>query len=101
MTLPSLDVDDAKRVLATAIGQRLDAIADALDGAVQELDALRLSAGFVNGLAQTAATCKRELEVTSRKIREEIADVNRALNERPALSEAVDAEHAEKVRGAR
>lgn len=97
-TLPDLDVDQAKRVLGAAIGRRLESVADVIAGAIEELDALRRTAGFVNGLASAAAVCKRELEETARKIREEVADVRRALNEKPEPVAAVDERQAEAVR---
>lgn len=96
--LPDLDVDQAKRVLAGAIGRRLEAIAEAVQGAIEDLDALRRTVGFVNGLGGTAAACKRELEETARKIREEVADVRRALNEKPEPVASVDHQQAEAVR---
>lgn len=95
------DVDEAKAALSRAIGGRLESIANGIASHIAELDDLRQTAGFVNGLAAVCASAKRALEVEARKIRDEKADVHRALNERPTITETVDAVQAEAARKAR
>lgn len=97
-SLPELDVEDAKRVLAAAIGRELQALAGRINEDVAALDALRRAAGFVNGLSAATNSSKRQLEEAARVLTQEIDDVRRALSQKPAMTEAVDAEQAEAVR---